>query len=210
MARYLLIVLTLSSLAGIVFAEEKSKEAPAKETPSAVVERLQSALLDTMKEGEKLGYQGRFDKLAPVIKSTHSFPVVARVALGKNWGTLSDQQKASFLEAFTTLAVASYASNFDKFGGEKFKTVSEKPTERGQVLVRTVLTAGDGQEHKLDYVMEKKEEAWQIINVVADGVSDLALKRAEYESILAKEGFDGLMQKLTQKINDLKTAPSRL
>ena len=33
---------------------------------TGVVEKLHSALLDVMKNGEKIGYQGRYDQLAPV------------------------------------------------------------------------------------------------------------------------------------------------
>ncbi|MBL8528930.1 MAG: ABC transporter substrate-binding protein, partial [Burkholderiales bacterium] len=42
----------------------------------------------------------------------------------------------------------------------------------------------------------------RIVNIVADGISDLALKRAQYTSIMEREGFDSLLAKLSQKIAD--------
>jgi phospholipid transport system substrate-binding protein len=50
--------------------------------------------------------------------------------------------------------------------------------------------------------MKKKDEGWQIINIIADGVSDLALKRSEYTSILSRDGFDVLIAKITEKIDN--------
>jgi phospholipid transport system substrate-binding protein len=55
---------------------------------------------------------------------------------------------------------------------------------------------------KFDYQMKKKDEGWQIINIIADGVSDLALKRSEYTSILSRDGFDVLIAKITEKIDN--------
>ena len=41
---------------------------------------------------------------------------------------------------------------------------------------------------------------WKIINILADGVSDLALKRAEYSAIIQRDGFSALLSLLEQKI----------
>lgn len=49
-------------------------------------------------------------------------------------------------------------------------------------------------------MMKKKDDSWQIINIIADGVSDLALKRSDYTSVLSREGFDALIAKINEKI----------
>ncbi len=48
----------------------------------------------------------------------------------------------------------------------------------------------------LDYMLEQKDGAWRIINIIADGVSDLALKRAEYQRILGAGSLDDLIKEL--------------
>ena len=40
-----------------------------------------------------------------------------------------------------------------------------------------------------------------VFNVVADGVSDLSLRRADYNSIIKSEGFLALLSHLRQKID---------
>ncbi|HEY6043318.1 MAG TPA: ABC transporter substrate-binding protein [Nitrosospira sp.] len=39
-----------------------------------------------------------------------------------------------------------------------------------------------------------------MINILADGVSDLALKRVEYRAILQRDGFPTLIDMLKKKI----------
>ena len=58
----------------------------------------------------------------------------------------------------------------------------------------------DGGKVSLDYILHLAGNEWRIINVIANGVSDLALKRADYTSYLKGKGFDALLAKLNEKI----------
>ena len=44
-----------------------------------------------------------------------------------------------------------------------------------------------------DYVLHEVDGNWRVINVIADGVSDLALRSSQYEQIFKERGFDGLL-----------------
>ena len=55
---------------------------------------------------------------------------------------------------------------------------------------------------KFDYMLKEKGNSWRIINIIANGVSDLALKRSEYTTILQREGFDALITKINEKIDN--------
>jgi phospholipid transport system substrate-binding protein len=48
--------------------------------------------------------------------------------------------------------------------------------------------------------MRKIDGRWRIINIIADGVSDLALERAEYSSVIRRYGFNALLAKLKERI----------
>jgi phospholipid transport system substrate-binding protein len=54
------------------------------------------------------------------------------------------------------------------------------------------------------YLLTRKDDRWQIINVIAQGVSDLALKQAEYAYVIKKDGFKGLVSQLNDKIVNLQ------
>lgn len=166
----------------------------------AVVDQLHARLLAVMKEGEKLGYKGRYDRLAPVITAGFDLPFIAKTVMGRYWDTLNSEQKSRFMEAFGKLSVATYAANFDSYSGERFKFVSEKELGGGQVEIRSRLVKSDGGEVSLDYLLHRVGDEWRILNVIAEGVSDLALKRADYTGYLKKHGFDALLGRLNDKI----------
>jgi phospholipid transport system substrate-binding protein len=166
-----------------------------------VVEKLHSTLLAVMKDGDQLRYQGRYDQLAPVIKSSFDIPFVSRTVLGKYWETFNSEQRSRFVEAFTQLSIATYAANFDRYSGERFKTISEKDVSDGRILVQSQLIKSDGGQVQLDYLLHRTGGQWRIINIIAEGVSDLALKRADYSAFLKNKGFEALLKKLNEKIN---------
>jgi phospholipid transport system substrate-binding protein len=166
-----------------------------------VVEKLHTTLLAAMKDGDKIGYQGRYDQLAPVINSSFDMPFISRTVLGKYWETFNNEQRSRFVEAFTRLSIATYAANFDSYSGERFKLVSDKEVSGGRILVQSQLIKSDGGKVQLDYLLHRTGSQWRIVNIIAEGVSDLALKRADYSAFLKSKGFEALLEKLNEKIN---------
>jgi len=166
---------------------------------TAVVDTLHSALLETMKNATTLGFKGRMEKLGPVLDSTFDFPSIAKVVTGRHWQSLPDDKRQAFIKAFRDLSVATYAENFSGFGGESFETLGHEQKKNSE-LVRTNIVTGDAKSVSLNYVLTKNGEAWHIVNVIAEGVSDLALKRSEYDGIIGAEGIDSLVAKLNGKV----------
>lgn len=103
---------------------------------------------------------------------------------------------------FTRISVASYAHNFKDFSGEEFIIDSEEETKNGGVVIHSHLTIPDDKPVKFDYMLKEKGASWRIINIIANGVSDLALKRSEYTAILQRDGFDALISQINEKIDN--------
>lgn len=177
--------------------------AAAQSDAEAVVESLHAGLLDIMREAESLGFEGRRDRIAPVIKRGYDLGFVARLTIARHWSQLEPEQRAEMVDAFTRLTIATYAARFNGYAGETFETVSTETARKGRMLVRTLLkVSGAGEEDvRLDYLLHEVGGEWRIINVVANGVSDLSLKRADYDVTLKQEGFDALVAKLNAQIS---------
>jgi phospholipid transport system substrate-binding protein len=175
-----------------------------KDSASArqVVENFQTDLIEVMKKGKQLGYAGRYDKLYDSVSNSHDLTKIARIVVGKEWEKLSETQQQKLVEVFSKLSVASYAHNFKDYSGESFVFDSEEETARGGVVVRYHLLVPDDKPVKFDYMLKEKGNSWRIINIIANGVSDLALKRSEYTTILQREGFDALIAKINEKIDN--------
>lgn len=167
-----------------------------------IVVEFQNELLNVMKQGEQLGFQGRYNKLEAAIIKSHDLTKIARIVVGKEWKKLSDQQKLELTDVFSRLSISAYAHNFKSYSNESFENLSEDQTARGGIIVRSIFTLPEDKDVKFDYMLKKKGNSWRIINVIANGVSDLALKRSEYTSILKREGFASLIAKIKEKIDN--------
>ncbi len=55
-----------------------------------------------------------------------------------------------------------------------------------------------------EYLLQQGSGGWRIVNIVADGVSDLALKRAEYQRVLASGTLDTLIKELESQTERLR------
>ncbi len=170
------------------------------DTARQVVENLHSTLMSVMKQAGELGYKGRYDRLAPVIKSGFDFTFISRIVAGRYWHNFSEEERGKFVEVFTRLSIATYAGRFDGYSGEYFKMVSAKELRRGRLMIKTVLVKRNRDEVELDYILHNRDNQWLIINVIANGVSDISLKRADYTAFLKKKGFKALLDKLAEKI----------
>lgn len=193
------IVFTLFLMASLSVARA---EEPSPALAKQVVEKLNVVLIDVMKNAKQLGYQGRYKKLDPIVRETHEFEAIAQIALGNHWKDLSIEQKKKFVDKLTDLSVATYAAQFNGYSGEDFKYESEQSMKSNRLMLRYNLIAPKEKAVKFEYILNAFNGQWVIINIVVDGISDLALKKAQYSSVIEREGFDSLMNKLSQKITD--------
>jgi len=173
-------------------------------TPGSVVDALHGALLGVMKDSESLGYKGRFEELSGVLPELFDIDFMAEKSIGRYWRRASEQERAHLLATFTEFTVANYAGNFDGYTGETFETLDETESTHGTVIVRSRLVESDGDIIQLDYRLREVDGEWRIIDIYFNGtVSELALRRSEYSTLIEREGFDSLLVALNQKITEL-------
>ncbi|MDQ6986534.1 MAG: ABC transporter substrate-binding protein [Mariprofundaceae bacterium] len=170
----------------------------------AVIERLHESLMVVMRHADTLAYNGRYRKLAAVVSSSFDLQRLARISTGKYWRGLNAQQKLAFTDVFSRLVIATYAHRFNGYSGEHFRIAGQRKLSRGGMLVRAYLVKNDGSQVSLNYILRPQQNRWRIINVLAEGVSDLALKRSEYTTILATEGVTRLILRLEGKIRSFE------
>lgn len=195
LAGWLMLVLLLS------IAPVLSASGAGPDNPEQVIGQLQSSLLQVMREGEKLGYEGRYKFLEPVIDQSHDIDLIIKTILGATyWSQLDKTQQDLILGTFRQLSIATYASRFTQYEGEQFKIIEQRALPRDQTLVRSQLTKSDGGTVNFDYVLHQTEGHWRIANILFDGVSDLAIKRGEYRAVLQRDGFAALIELLKEKI----------
>ncbi len=179
-------------------------------TPPAVVEKLHAALLGALKDSATVEYGERFTRLKPAMESTFDFPFMAEKCVGRAWRTLESEDQARWVATFERFTVANYAGRFIGDGGQSFETLGQDPGANETTLVRTRLLNPGDEDVELTYRLRRVQDAWRIIDVYLNGtVSELALRRTEYSSVLKRDGFDRLLVLLDEKIADLAAADAK-
>lgn len=176
--------------------------------PRAVVQGFNDALLDVMKRGIQLGFQGRFGALKPAFERTFDVPFMTRVIVGSGWTATPPEQQARLMAAFTRFSVASYARSFRVFDGERFVVNGTKEYPQGTMVLSDIVPAG-GKAVALNYLLHKDAEGrWRIFDVFLDGtISQLATRRSDFATTLRAEGADGLIRQLQAKADELAVGP---
>jgi phospholipid transport system substrate-binding protein len=170
-------------------------------SPQDSVRGFYDTLLTTMKDGRTLGQSGRYARLAPVIGRLFDVSLMARLAIGPSWATLSPTQQQQVTEAFGHYISATYADRFDSYSGEQLQVTGDQPYG-AEVIVQTKITKSKGDSVSLNYRMRENAGSWQISDVYMDGsISQLATQRSEFHSILEREGVDGLIMALNRKVD---------
>ena len=159
----------------------------------AVVTNLHAALLNNMKHAKAYGCDGRRKHIEALVDSSFDIPLIAQSALRRHWKDLSDAQHAQYVAAFREDVMVTYASRFDSYDGETFTTLKSQALPNGDQVVHAKLQPTGDDAVMFDYVLHNRDGAWRIINVVAQGVSDLSLRSTQYASLYDQKGFDGLL-----------------
>lgn len=176
------------------------------DTPSGIIDRVNAALLQAMENADALGFEGRYEALAPVLSDAFDFSGMSQVMIGaETWRTLTPEQKQRLVDAFARLAITSYAARFDGYSGERFEIEGEQQTPRGGVVVRSRIVRPADDPVDLDFVFRDAGGRWRIIDVLLGGtVSELSTRRSEYGAVLARQGFDGLIAEIERAIARLR------
>jgi len=182
-------------LVGLLLWSLSSLGSAADETAAASVDRFHAILIEAM---QTEGLYQRAALLEPAVAAFFDLGTVARISLGPTWRSLADERRAAFVDLMHRLITATYADRFDSYSGQSFARVDTVSANTGPV-VKTLLNRTNDEPVSLDYYFRGA----QVFNVVADGVSDLSLRRADYAGIIREEGIEGLMTHIEASIVEM-------
>lgn len=179
--------------------------AQADEDARQAIQSLCDRLILVMKQSKQLGFQGRYDKLAEVVPQVYDMPAATKATMGVSFTKLSSDESKQLIDLFSRFSIASYADQFDGWDGESFEIADARPATDGAEIVPTRIVPKSGQPTEIDYLMRPSADGhWRIVDVLLDGtISQTAVRRSEFTSIYRRDGFSGLTDMLTKKIDSM-------
>jgi phospholipid transport system substrate-binding protein len=195
-----------SAAAWLAGAAVSSAQPP---SPQDVVRTLQSGLVELSVEQSGLAFAQRYERLEALVSSTHDLPYIAQFSLGRHWRELTTAQQQDFVALFERLSVMTYASRFGGVSADTFELGGVEDLGNGRAQVESRIKRSQGADVPLDYVLQLRDGQWRIVNIIADGVSDLALKRAQYQQLVSSGSIEELDQNLAEQTAELEANAQR-
>jgi len=198
------LVLAGALLFGAAFAFVQPARA-ADEAPDALVKRLSTDVLETIKADSSIK-SGDVNKIMLLVDSkimpNVNFQRMTASAVGPAWRTATPEQQKRLQEEFKTLLVRTYAGALDQVTDQ---TVTIRPfrgsPDDKDVLVRTEVK-GRGDPVQLDYRLEKtpgQGAGWKVYNLNVLGVWLVDTYRTQFAQEINKSGIDGLIAALAAR-----------
>jgi phospholipid transport system substrate-binding protein len=175
------------------------------QTPSAAVAKIQTyyqQLMPTIQQAARLSVRERDKRFAPVFAAVFDIPTMTRLAVGPAWKSFSAEQQAAVRDAFARFISAQYASQIKDYSGESFLVDPQTTTESrgGGEIVKTKLLQPGGRTVNINYLVRGE----RVVDIYLNGtISDLAMRRDEFTSVVAAGGADALIKRLRDRTDDL-------
>lgn len=171
---------------------------------ATVIRQFNDRLIEVMKTGARLGFKGRVEKLRPAILDVYDMKGMTANTLGTAAAKLTSEESTKLVDAYTAFSVATYASQFTAWDGERFDLGETRPSTGGSVIVASWIVPRSGNPTAIDYVMREVDGKWKVIDVLYEGtISQVAVRRSEFTSIFRNDGLAGLMAAIEKQTASL-------
>lgn len=170
-------------------------------TPRETIDQTATQVIEILKD-KSLDTAARRRRVEDVSNQHFDFDVISRLALARNWATLSPEQQTRFIEEFRQHLSVTYGRNLDSYSNEKVVILGDREEQRGDWSVKTKIARGGGNDDILvDYRLRKvaNGDEWKIIDVTIESVSLVANFRSQFQEIMASGGADRLLTLLAEK-----------
>ena len=196
-----IILLVVLLLTVSVFTIATGGSASATEKP---MDQLQVAVDDILKILQSAELKGpekkdeRHQLVLNIVADMFDFREMARSSLGQSWNTLTPEEKDTFVGLFTTLVEQRYIGKIDSYNNQK--VVYKKQLVKGdKAMVYTAIIDKD-LEIPIVYRLEKNKDKWLINDLKIENVSLIVNYRRDFDSIIRKEQFAGLVEKISKQL----------
>jgi phospholipid transport system substrate-binding protein len=195
--RRVLALAPLLAVLAVLLAAPAAWAGPATDQVKAAVERVVKVVRDPELQ-KPLNAEKRRAQIREVAQTILDFEELSKRALGRHWAARTPAERKRFTELFTDLLENNYVSKIESYSGEKVLYLPEQ-VDGDTVTVRSRLVTQKGTEVPLDYRMQKGSDRWQAYDVLVEGVSLVANYRSQFNSIINRSSYEGLVKRLEEK-----------
>lgn len=175
--------------------------AAAEASAESFIETLGQRTVEILKQ-RSLPPAERASRLKELLNRSTDLSYVARVILGRHWRSASEEQRQEYLRLFDALVLQAMAERIDSYAGQTFTIAGSRKVDDTDTVVSTdIAQPSGGPTYRVDWRVRQGEDGrFQLIDIVAEGVSLVITQRSEANDIVNRSGIDGLLAEMRQRL----------
>jgi phospholipid transport system substrate-binding protein len=194
-------LLLLSGAAALLpLGGRASRAAPSADDARSLVEEVSAKVLAILSD-QGLGDRQKLDALVELLEQPIDLDLVARLILARHWRAADDAQRRQYLDLFREYALANLASKLHIYRGLSFEVTGAKVVSDKDALVTSRILSDGEPPLQVDWRLRKLDHGGLVtIDLIVEGVSLIVTLRSEFASVIERQGIEGLLVELRQRI----------
>lgn len=186
-----------------------SRVVAAPTEPLAVVKQAVDEIIVILQD-KKLSGPAKKDerrkRVGAVVGGYFDFEEMSMRTLARHWKERTPEERKQFAGLFRQLLERTYIDKVDNYCRELDASCTDKVVlfkrqeQQGSKAIVYTVFVRNNVETPVEYKMQNESGRWQVYDVVIEGVSLVRNYRTQFESIIAREQFAGLMVKMEEKV----------
>lgn len=139
------------------------------------------------------------NQLKDIINAIIDYRAMAQYALQETYDTLSTEKRNEFINLFSTIIRNHSLNNLDIYRADvRYQEINQS---KDSAVVRTLAQLKKVRTpvtYKMVY--EEQNQQWVVTDMIIDDVSTAESYRRQFQNIISKNGYDGLLKTLRKKV----------
>lgn len=191
----------VTALGGRVVATPAEPLAVVRQAVDEIISILQDKKLSGAAKKEE-----RRKRISVVVGGYFDFEEMSMRALARFWRERTPDERKQFTGLFRQLLERTYIDKVDNYCRELDASCTDKVVifkrqeQQGNKAVVYTVFLRNNVETPVEYKMQMESGRWQVYDVIIEGVSLVRNYRTQFESIVTREQFSGLLAKMEEKV----------
>ncbi|MBM4140890.1 MAG: ABC transporter substrate-binding protein [Nitrospira sp.] len=126
------------------------------------------------------------------------FEEMAKRSLALFWKQRTPEEKKEFVSLYSDLLERSYIKKIENYSDEKIIYTDEN-VDDGYAIVKTKIITKRNVDIPIEYRLLKKNNKWEVYDVVIEGVSLVNNYRTQFSKIIRTSSYEGLVKRMKYK-----------
>ncbi len=175
--------------------------------PTDQLKKSLDGIIEVLKE-QGLDREVRREKIRVLFRERFDFRIMSRRVLARNWKKTTPDIQDRFVALFADLLEAIYIGRIEEYSDERIDYINERIKEKRAIIDTVIVTKSV--EIPINYKLTLTGDLWLVYDVVIEEVSLVRSFRSSYSEIVKKEGFEGLLAKMEDKVEELKSSEGKM